>query len=347
MSEPRKSSSDHSTKAENSDDVTPPTLNTSATTDLPPESDEKVEEKPVRADGKIELREDECEEVLGGNFSTTRKWTILSVIFVVQSSMNFNASVYANAIAPLSEEFNVSKQVARIGQMIFLVAYGFGSEFWAPWSEEFGRWSVLQTSLFFVNIWQIPCALAPNFATIVVGRFLGGLSSAGGSVTLGMVADMWDADSQQYAVAFIVLSSVGGSVLGPIAGGFIQQYLSWHWIFWIQLIFGGAVQAMHFFLVPETRATALVDKEAKRRRKNGQTNIYGPNELKEHRLEKKEVIAIWVRPFEMFVREPIVLWLSLLSGFSDALIFTFLEAFQPVLQQWGFSIVQIGLSFIA
>lgn len=343
MSDPRKSSSDHSTKAGDDDDVIVPTPKTSATTDVPTGGDEKVEE---RSDGKIELREDECEDVLGYSFSTTKKWTILSVIFIVQSSMNFNASIYANAITPLSEEFNVSKQVARIGQMIFLVAYGFGSEFWAPWSEEFGRWSVLQTSLFFVNIWQIPCALAPNFATVVVGRFLGGLSSAGGSVTLGMVADMWDADSQQYAVAFIVLSSVGGSVLGPITGGFIQQYLSWHWVFWIQLIFGGVVQAIHFVLVPETRVTALIDKEAKRRRKNGQTNIYGPNELKEHRLEKKEVIAIWIRPFEMFVREPIVLLLSLLSGFSDALIFTFLEAFQPVLQQWGLSTIQIGLSFI-
>jgi predicted MFS family arabinose efflux permease len=35
-------------------------------------------------------------------------------------------------------------------------------------------------------VWQIPCAVAPNFATVVVSRCLGGLSSAGGSVTLGM-----------------------------------------------------------------------------------------------------------------------------------------------------------------
>jgi len=37
-----------------------------------------------------------------------------------------------------------------------------------------------------VSVWQIPCAVAPNFATVVVSRCLGGLSSAGGSVTLGM-----------------------------------------------------------------------------------------------------------------------------------------------------------------
>lgn len=54
-------------------------------------------------------------------------------------------------------------------------------------------------------------------------------------MTLGLIADMWDADDQQYTVAYIVLSSVGGSVLGPIIGAFVQRRLSWHWNFWIEV----------------------------------------------------------------------------------------------------------------
>lgn len=306
---------------------------------------EKIDKK--RSDGKVELMEKDVYEKLGFCFSSYKKWWILTVIFWIQVSMNFNASVYANAITPLSEHFNISEQAARVGQMIFLVAYAFGSELWAPWSEELGRWPVLQLSLFLVNIWQIPCALAPNFGTIVISRFLGGLSSAGGSVTLGMVADMWEADDQQYAVAYVVFSSVGGSAVGPIVGGFIQQYLPLSWNFWIQLIFGVVVQAIHFFTVPETRATIMLDMEAKRLRKAGETNVYGPNELKEERLSMKEVLTVWYRPFEMFFREPIVLCLSLLSGFSDALIFTFLESFTPVFKQWNFTIPQTGLAFLS
>ena len=204
----------------------------------------------------------------------------------------------------------------------------------------------MQLSLGLVNLWQLPVALAPNYGAVVVGRFLGGISSAGGSVTLGMVADMWDADNQQYAVNYIVLSSVGGSVIGPVIGGFIEQNLNWRWCFWVQLLFGGATQIVHFFFVPETRVTIMLDKEAKRRRKNGETNIYGPSEMTKQRISLKEVLTIWYRPFEMFVTEPIVLCLSLLSGFSDALIFTFLEAFTPVFKQWGFDAVQTGLAFI-
>jgi MFS family permease len=294
---------------------------------------------------KAEIQGAECYNKLAFGFSPWKKWTILSVMSVVQISMNFNASIYANAITPLSLHFSISEQDARLGQMIFLVAYAFGSELWAPWSEELGRWPIMQVSLFLVNVWQILCGCASNFTTVIVGRFLGGLCSAGGSVTLGLVADMWEADNQQYAVVFIVLASVAGSVIAPVVGGFIEVNLGWRWNFWIQLILGGAAQLAHL-LVPETRETILLDREARRRRESGDKNVYGPGEIKGGGLTLRELATIWARPFKMFIREPIVLWLSLLSGFSDALIFTFLESFGPVYRQWGFSTIEVGLAFI-
>jgi MFS family permease len=297
---------------------------------------------------KYVLTEDDCYDELGFSFPTWRKWMILSVIFIVQVSMNFNTSLYSNGLKGIEEEFGVSAQAARCGAMIFLVTYAFGCELWAPWSEELGRKPILQLSLLLVNIWQLPVALAPNFATILVGRALGGLSSAGGSVTLGMIADMFESDVQQYAVAYVVFSSVGGSIVGPIVGGFVEQNLEWRWTIWIQLIFGGFVQILHFFLVPETRSTVMMDKIAKRRRKNGE-NVYGPNELVpwRERFSAKEILITWIRPFKMFLTEPIVLTLSLLSGFSDALIFMFIQSFSIVYAQWGFNAATTGLAFLS
>lgn len=149
---------------------------------------------------RYEITEEDCYDELGFSFPTWKKWTILSIVFLVQVSMNFNTSLYSNAVTGISSEFGVSAQAARVGAAVFLITYAFGCELWAPWSEELGRWPILQLSLFFVNIWQIPVGIAPNFATIIVCRALGGLSTAGGSVTLAMVADMWEANDQQYAV---------------------------------------------------------------------------------------------------------------------------------------------------
>ncbi|KAK9898417.1 putative MFS multidrug transporter, partial [Cystobasidium minutum MCA 4210] len=297
-----------------------------------------------REDGKVELREKDVYSQLGFSWAPSKKWSILTIIFLVQLSMNLNAGIYGSALEQFQDHFSVAPQVARLGQGLFLISYAFGCELWAPFSEELGRKPVLQASLFLVNVWALGCALAPNFPALVIFRVLQGFSSAGGSVTLGMVADMFEPERQGNAVAYIVLSSVGGSVLGPIVGGFQARYLSWRWNFWLQLIFGGAVQLLHL-LVPETKASILTTRIAKERRANGQ-EVYSTHELETKKWEIKEILQIMARPFIMFATEPIVLCLSLLSGFADALIFTFLESFGLIFRQWDFGTVALGLAFI-
>jgi len=309
----------------------------------PSSNNEKIGSKE-RADGKIVLEEAEYYNQLGFGFPQWKKWAILTTIFMVQISMNVNAAMYGNAVNGIQEEYQIGAQKARVGSAVFLICYAFGCELWAAPSEEFGRWKILQLSLTIVNLLQIMAALAPNYATLVAARILGGFASAGGSVTLGIIADMFPADSQQFAVNFIVFSSVGGSVVGPIAGAFIEARYFWRWLFWTQMIVGFFVQFCHFW-TPETRATIMLDRIAKKQRKEGKENVYGPNEVKEQRLTPKEIGITLMRPFQMFLREPIVLCLSLLSGFSDALIFTFIESFTPVYKQWGFSTEAIGLAF--
>jgi len=109
------------------------------------------------------------------------------------------------------------------------------------------------------------------------------------------------------------------------------------------------VQLLHFFTVPETRTTILMNRIAKKRRATGvDTNIWGPDEIYSFRdrFTFKELMHTWMRPFRMFVTEPIVLVLSLLSGFSDALIFMQIQSLGLVYKQWGFNSWQIGLAFI-
>ncbi|ORY67585.1 major facilitator superfamily domain-containing protein [Pseudomassariella vexata] len=289
-------------------------------------------------------------EILGYAFSTWKKWKILIVVFLVQCSMNFNTSLYSNGQKGISKEFGVSEQDARSGAGLFLVLYAFGCELWAPWSEEIGRWIILQLSLFLVNLAAIPVAIGPNFATILAFRCLGGLFSAGGSITLGIVADMYRANDQQYAVAFVVLASVGGSIFGPIIGGFVEEHLAWRWSIWLQILVGLVVQLLHAFIVPETRTTSLLNAHAEKLRKQtGNDNIVGPSEGESwrERLPPKKVMQIWIRPFKMFVTEPIVLALSLLSGFSDALIFMGFQSFRLVYGLWNFGPPALGLTFIA
>lgn len=157
---------------------------------------------------------------------------------------------------------------------------------------------------------------------------------------------MFSLDQQESPLAFIVLSSVGGSIIGPIIGGFVEENLEWTWTIWIQLIFGVFAQLLHFRFVPETRSSILLDKHASWLRKMKINPLaLGPNEHKSMKdyLAPRDLLSLWARPFKMFAKERIVLVLSLLSGFSDALIFMQIQSFARVFKLWDFSTVQIGL----
>lgn len=275
--------------------------------------------------------------------------------------------MYSNAIGPLNEHYNLGTNHitnARAGLAWFLILYGIGCELWAPFSEDFGRWPIMQLSLGTVNLWQILAGDSTSWSMVLAARLLGGICSAGGSVTLGMVADMFDPEEQQFAVIWASLWSCLGSgrrnpllelvdansdiVIGGICGGSIEQYLGWRWNFWIQLILGVTVQAAHFFFVPETRSTVMLNKKAKKMRKADSTcTVRGPTE--DEKLNKKEILALMGRPYKMLATEPIVLFLSLLSGFADALIFSFLESYGYVFGSggWNFTPSQLGLALFA
>jgi MFS family permease len=98
----------------------------------------------------------------------------------------------------LNEHYGINR--ARDGMAAFLITYAIGCELWAPFSENFGRWWVMQMSLFFINLWQPLAGASTSWSMVLAARVLGGFSTAGGSVTLGMVADMFDPDEQQHAV---------------------------------------------------------------------------------------------------------------------------------------------------
>jgi hypothetical protein len=57
-------------------------------------------------------------------------------------------------------------------------------------------------------------------------------------------------------------------------------------------------------------------------------------------------MEIWSRAFKMLVTKPIVFWLSMLSGASDAIVFIQIQSMNLIYKQWDFDCWQIGLAFI-
>jgi hypothetical protein len=151
-------------------------------------------------------------------------------------------------------------------------------------------------------------------------------------------------------MAYLVYASVMGSIVGPVIGGFLESNGPAYTIVLTQLVLGIIAQLLQWF-TPETRSSVLLTREARRMRSEENAQVWSEAELNELSWTQgvywKRVINTWSRPFMMFLTEPIVLCLALISGYSDALIFTYLEALPMVMDQWSFVAWQKGLCFVS
>lgn len=64
-------------------------------------------------DGRYVLQDSDAWNILGYSFPTWRKWQILCVVFLIQISINLNASIYSHAVEGISEEYHISSESAH------------------------------------------------------------------------------------------------------------------------------------------------------------------------------------------------------------------------------------------
>lgn len=191
-------------------------------------------------------------------------------------------------------------------------------------------------TLFIFLVSQVGCALAPNITTLLVFRFFSGffgsptVTNSGGSLT-----DLWPQSHRSVPLALFSAASFLGPVLAPTAGGFVSQYTSWRWNFWIVLILGGTVYVTMFFFLPETYAPKLLQDKAR------QSGHPLKNDIKGRHYEGL------TRPWIMLFTEPILFLLSLYMAFVYGILYLDFTAYPIVFREsrgWSMSIS--GLSFL-
>jgi EmrB/QacA subfamily drug resistance transporter len=79
-------------------------------------------------------------------------------------------------------------------------------------------------------------------------------------VSIAIVGDLFPSHSRGVPLGIMGASAEAGGVIGPLWGGIIIKYLSWQWVFWINLPLGAAVIAATFLLIePSPRTRSSVD----------------------------------------------------------------------------------------
>ena len=118
----------------------------------------------------------------------------------------------------------------------YLVSYTVAMPLAGRLSDVYGRVRVFQAALVVFSIGSALVAVAPNFNWIVPARVI---QAMGGGATvpigLAMAVGVVAPEKRGIAIGLVAASAEVGSVVGPLYGGAIIEWIGWRWIFWLDV----------------------------------------------------------------------------------------------------------------
>ena len=280
------------------------------------------------------------------------KGFICAEIFLLNSFLYLGSSIYAPGIPGITENLHTSQVVATLGTSLSVIGYATGPMLWSPLSEipGVGRNPVYIITLAIFVLLQFPIALATNIETILIFRFL---ASFFGSPAMALggasVNDMYLPLKRSYGLGLWELSTWIGPTLGPLIGGFAVQAMGWRWTIWELVWINGPMLLFVFCFLPETSASNILYRRAKRLRQNtGNASLRSEAELRPLNITGGAVLyETIVRPWVLCFQEPICLLLNAYTALICVLLFAWLESFPIVFREvYGFNQAEVGLAFL-
>lgn len=236
------------------------------------------------------------------------------------------SSLPAGMRTPISQYFGVkSHNFLVLMSSLFMCGFAVGPLVFGPMSEFYGRRPVLLIAYLGYMGFTAGCALAPNYASLLTFRALGGLCAAApNAITSGLYADVFQMPEQRgKAMAIFTFMTMLGPQLGPIVSGF-ASLVSWCWPFWIVLIILGIFLPL-LGTLPETYSPILARKR--------DCNISGnsTNHFSQQH-EQRNGFSVLTRPFVMATTEPILLFSSLYMALVYGILYLFFQSYPIIFQ---------------
>ena len=123
---------------------------------------------------------------------------------------------------------------------VFLLGMSVFTPLWSKLGEKFGNKLAFQLAVTLFIISSFLQAQATNIWFFIMARALMGIGAGGmGAIPYIILAQLYqDIQQRSRSLAYVSASFSVASIIGPLVGGILVDWFSWHWVFYINIPLG-------------------------------------------------------------------------------------------------------------
>ncbi|MBF8721404.1 MDR family MFS transporter [Pseudomonas guariconensis] len=147
-------------------------------------------------------------------------------------------TIVAVSMPAISAQFN---DVGLLAWVIsgYMVAMTVAVPIYGKLGDLYGRRRMILVGTALFTLASVACALAQDMQQLVLARVLQGIGAGGMvSVSQAIIGDFVPPRERGRYQGYFSSMYALASVAGPVLGGWLTEYLSWRWVFWINLPLG-------------------------------------------------------------------------------------------------------------
>jgi EmrB/QacA subfamily drug resistance transporter len=167
-----------------------------------------------------------------------RKRNIITALMVAMFIGAIEGTVVTTAIPTIVKDLSGFGLISWVFSTYFLTS-AISTPVYGKLADLYGRKNILCIGITIFLVGSCLCGLSQSMYQLIVFRALQGLGAGSiFTVTYTIVGDIFSLAERAKVQGW--LNAVWGiaSIIGPFIGGFLIDYFSWHWIFFINVPFG-------------------------------------------------------------------------------------------------------------
>src|SRR6478735_2453812 len=169
-----------------------------------------------------------------------RRWAALITVCVGTLMIILDGTIVNVALPAIEEDLRFSQTSLTWLVNAYLISFGSFLLLAGRLGDMFGRKRMFLWGLVGFVAASVLCGVSSSQEILIAGRFLQGLGGAfaSASVLAIIVTEFPKGTAQNRAMGIYTFVAIAGGSIGLLLGGVLVQYLSWHWIFFINVPIG-------------------------------------------------------------------------------------------------------------